>query len=158
MLIFLSISCQKKKYTLETNLKQTTSEFINFNNYDFNTVTGTKEKILLTDNKKYVLDFWYLECAPCVKQHKEIGDYQERLIKNNIEVIGISIDMSQENWKKYLQEHHYNWRNYNQYFEENVLKDDLDIQLFPRYYIIDAKGNIQSTFNSFQKVIKYLNL
>lgn len=158
LLLLLCISCHKERNKSALSSKETSNKYINFNNYTFNTITGNQEKIKLVKGKKYILDFWYVECAPCVKQHKEIAKYQKKLIKNNIEVIGISIDRSQENWRNYLKKHGYNWKNYNQYYDEKILKNDLNIKLFPRYFIVDVEGIIYNTFNSFQKVIKHLNL
>lgn len=158
ILFFFCFSCQKKENNTVTNLKETSSKFINFNYYTFNTTKGSKEKIILDEHKKYILDFWYLECSPCVKQHKEIKENLENLNKNNIEVIGISIDASQQNWINYLKSHQYNWKNYNQFYGDNILKNDLEIKLFPSYFIVDSKGNIMNKFNSFQKVMNHLKL
>ena len=131
---------------------------IDFDRYIFNTINQTKEKISLEKDKNYILDFWYLECAPCIQQHKEIKEQQLKLAENNIEVIGISIDMSKKRWREYLEEHPKNWLNYNQYFEEYDLKEDLEIKLFPAYYFINSEGIIIEKFNAFQKVITYLKL
>ena len=147
---------QKKEHQkAEVNVSK---DQINFDRYIFNTIEDTKEKISLEKDKKYILDFWYLECAPCIQQHQEIKKHQAKLAENNIEVIGISIDMSKKRWKEYLEEHPKNWLNYNQYFEEYDLKDDLEIKLFPAYYFINGEGVIIEKFNSFQKVITYLKL
>ncbi|MCI2229331.1 TlpA family protein disulfide reductase [Polaribacter sp. MSW13] len=158
-LIMICFSCKKNKQIKKSEIaKETTDKYINFNKYTFNTINKTKEKVSLSEGKKYILDFWYLECAPCVKQHKQLQEYQNQLLKNDIEIIGISIDRSQKNWREYLVEHQYNWKNYNQFNEENDLKNDLDIKLFPTYYYVDGKGVIFKKFNSFQKAITYLNL
>lgn len=154
VLILICSSCQKQK----PKAVLTNKEYINFENYTFNTKDGSKEKIVLDKGRKYILDFWYLECAPCVQQHKEIHRFQKELLKNNVEVIGFSIDRNQENWKSYLDKHQFNWKNYNQFYAENDLKYDLGIKLFPTYFIVDDKGNIEKKFNSFKKVIAYLKL
>lgn len=157
--MMICFSCKKEKQLKKSEVaKETTDKYINFNKYTFNTTGITREKISLSEGKKYILDFWYLECVPCVKQHKEIKEYQNELLKNNIEIIGISIDQSQHNWREYLAKHQYNWRNYNQFKEENDLKYDLDIKLFPIYYYVNNEGVILEKFNSFQKVITYFNL
>lgn len=155
--IIISYSCNNKN-TTKSNEQKTSNTFINFNKYAFNTIEGKEEKITLAKNYIYVLDFWYLECAPCVKQHKEIQKNQELLLKNNIKVIGISIDKSKENWKAYLNKHQYNWENYNQYFNQPNLKNDLNLKLFPSYFIIESNGNIKKKLHSFQTVMKALKL
>ncbi|APZ46452.1 hypothetical protein BW723_09150 [Polaribacter reichenbachii] len=131
---------------------------INFDNYLFNTLNNQQDKIELEKGKNYILDFWYLECPPCVKQHQEIKEHQNLLTKNNIEIIGVSIDRSLEDWKSYIDKHQYKWKNYNQYNVENELKFDYKIKLFPTYLYINDEGVILKKFNSFQKLITALNL
>ncbi|MBU3010463.1 TlpA family protein disulfide reductase [Polaribacter vadi] len=131
---------------------------INFDNYLFNTLNNQQEKIELEKGKKYILDFWYLECPPCVKQHQEIKEHQNLLAKNNIEVIGVSIDRNLENWISYINKHQYNWKNYNQYSQENEIKTDYKIKLFPTYLYINDEGVILKKLNSFQELITSLEL
>ena len=158
-IILISFSCKKDKEINTQKLSKETSEtFINFDKYTFNTADNTREKITLSKKTSYILDFWYLECEPCVKQHKEIKEYQDILAKNNTKVIGVSIDRSQKNWRNYLKKHQYNWQNYNQFQEENDLKYDLNIKFFPRYYYVNDKGFILRKFNSFKQVINYLKI
>ncbi|MFD2566835.1 TlpA family protein disulfide reductase [Pseudotenacibaculum haliotis] len=125
--------------------------------YTFNTVEKTKEKVVLTKSKQYILDFWYLECLPCVKDHKLIEKNIKSLKKKKIEVIGMSIDKNKEKWISYLKKHNYSWKNYNQYKGTPNLKEDLKIKMFPRYFLIDDKGNIKKTTNSFTKLLTYVN-
>lgn len=57
---------------------------INFSEYTFNTITGEQTSITLEDDKIYILDFWYLECAPCIKDHLVIAKYSDYAKKQNI--------------------------------------------------------------------------
>lgn len=153
-LFIIFISCNERN----NKNKDTTDKYINFNKYTFNTTNGNQDKISLSKDKKYILDFWYLECAPCVKQHKKIKEYQSQLSKINVEVIGVSIDKSKKRWVQYLNEHQYTWKNYNQFRGDVNLKNDLDIKIFPTYFIVDDKGNIEKKFNAFSKVIAHLKI
>ena len=163
LIAFLSFYTCKKSIVKQSEIiveKETIVNLnqINFDNYLFNTLNDQQEKIELEKGKTYILDFWYLECTPCVKQHQEIKEYQNLLTKNNIEVIGISIDRNLEKWVSYFDKHQYNWKNYNQYNAENELRLDYKIKLFPTYLHINDEGVILKKFNSFQKLITALNL
>lgn len=163
LIAFLSFYSCKKNDEKQSNIiseKENSINLnqINFDNYLFNTLNNQQDKIQLEEGKNYILDFWYLECPPCVKQHQEIKEHQNLLAKNNIDVIGISIDRSLEDWKFYIDKHQYNWKNYNQYNAENELKLDYNIKLFPTYLYINEKGVILKKSNSFQKIITSLEL
>ncbi|MCV6606857.1 MAG: TlpA family protein disulfide reductase [Campylobacterales bacterium] len=129
---------------------------IDFSPYTFKTTTKTSEKLVLEKGKKYLLDFWYLECAPCIKDHKKLAKKITDFRKNNIELIGFSIDRNTTKWRAYLKEHKYFWKNYNQFKEKPNLKKDLKISLFPRYYLIDGKGNIEFEENQLSKVLEHI--
>ena len=158
--VFCGCKHQEKNQNTEATEKERSVALnqINFDNYVFNTLNQKKEKIKLENHKKYILDFWYLECPPCVKQHQEIKEHQNLLAKNNIEVIGVSIDRNLEDWISYINKHQYNWKNYNQFNTENELKTDYKIKRFPTYLYINDEGVILKKSNSFQKIITSLEL
>lgn len=129
---------------------------INFSDYTFNTTSGEQTSITLEDDKIYILDFWYLECAPCIKDHKVIAEYIKTTKHQKIEVIGISIDRSQSKWAAYLETHHYNWTNYNQFGADKTLYKDLEIQFFPTYLVVNSKGDILHKSNRFKKALDFI--
>lgn len=129
---------------------------INFSEYTFNTTTGEQTSIILEDDKIYILDFWYLECAPCVKDHEVIAKHADYAKKQNIEIIGISIDRSKSKWAAYLETHHYNWTNYNQFGSGKSLYKDLEIQLFPTYLVVNSKGDILHKSNRFKNALDFI--
>lgn len=129
---------------------------IDVSNYVFNTIDNKQTTINLNKDTLYILDFWYLECVPCIKDHKVIAKYIDSLKTTNIEVLGMSIDRSKQKWADYLNNHDYNWLNYNQYNMENMLYEDLEIRLFPKYVIIKNSEIIIGKFNRFEKVLNHL--
>ena len=131
---------------------------INFSKYTFNTTKDTQTSITLEDNKIYILDFWYLECPPCVKDHEVIAEYIKTTKHQNVEVIGISIDRSKSKWITYLETHRYNWTNYNEDHFGKMLYEDLDIEFFPSYLVINSKGEILQKSNRFQKALDFIEL
>lgn len=129
---------------------------INFSEYTFNTITGEQTSITLEDDKIYILDFWYLECAPCIKDHQVIAKYSDYAKKQNIEIIGISIDRSKSKWAAYLETHDYNWTNYNQFGTDKSLYNDLEIQFFPTYLVVNSKGDLLHKANRFKSALDFI--
>ncbi len=105
----------------------------------------------------YVLDFWFLACPPCLQQHVEIKKNMQLLQQKGIEVISISTDTDFKKWEKYLDKHDYEWANYLQY-KSPTLTGLLGISAFPTYIIMDNKGNIIDSYNSFAGVLSQLKI
>lgn len=163
-IIILSLalhSCKNEQgnsVTVENEVieNQKDSATIDFSKYTLNTIDNLEETLTLKKDKLYILDFWYLECAPCVKDHKVIAKHADSLKTKGIEVIGMSIDRSRAKWRLYLKSHNYNWLNYNQFSQDNVLYRDLDIKFFPRYLVVNDKGEILNESNRFKKALEFL--
>ena len=102
----------------------------------------------------YVLDFWFLGCAPCRADHKIIKTKLEALKKNKVEFIGISIDGVDEygkDWQKYLNSNHYQWPNYMEP-EKNKVSEILGINVYPNYVVINSKGVIVGRYKMLSDV------
>ena len=125
--------------------------------YQFIDPKGKKGKLALHSADYTVLDMWFLACAPCIQQHKEINEKLPLLKQHKIEMIGISTDQNQEKWQTYLHKHEYNWLNYRQDGTQK-LTEDLSVSLFPTYVILDKAGKIVGYYNDFQSVLKFLKL
>jgi peroxiredoxin len=130
---------------------------INFNEFSFINTEKKKGKILLKGADYYILDFWFLACPPCVRQHKDINANLEKLKQKNIEMIGISIDQNFKKWKNYLAKNRYNWQNYLE-DKGNAITKQLSIKGFPAYIIVNSSGEIINTYNSFADILKKFGL
>lgn len=138
---------------LQNILSQTS---LNLNEYAFINLENKKVKLpAFTNNKYYILDFWFLACAPCVRDHKEIFRHQQTLTDKKAELISISTDDSIKDLNNYLIEHKYKWANYLQSNPKKVT-NDLNINIFPTYLILDKFGNILCSQNAFSDVLKWL--
>ncbi|CAL2094860.1 Thioredoxin domain-containing protein [Tenacibaculum sp. 190524A05c] len=129
---------------------------IKINAYNFYNRKNDTVHINLKKNKFYLFDFWFVNCPPCIKQHKEISKSLDFLNDMNIEIIGISKDQSHSEWSDYLNQNKYNWRNFRENSNQNKLTSQLSIEAFPTYYLIDSKGKIVAVFSSFSKVKNFL--
>lgn len=126
--------------------------------YELETLEKTVTQLNLEPNKRYLLDFWFVACPPCIRDHKQIAEQLQVFDDNDITLIGISTDQNHDTWKKYLEKHNYTWQNYREvYAEENTLTKDLTIWAFPTYILISGDGKIESRFNTFNDFKSSLN-
>lgn len=126
---------------------------INLNGFTFINKENKKVKLLLRGSDYYVLDFWFLACPPCIHDHKDIKLNYEKLKQKKVELVSISIDDNVFQWKNYLSAHNYNWQNYLQ-TKNGTITNQLSIHSFPTYIIVNNKGDIIDTYNSFADVEK----
>jgi len=124
---------------------------VNTQKYVYTNVTGKQEKLLLQGADYYIMDFWFLNCKPCLEDHLEIKEKYTLLKSKRIELISISTDQDYPKWIKYLKDHQYNWPNYLQNTDLNIVKD-LGISTFPTYIVLDKEGKVVTTVNSFSNI------
>jgi thioredoxin-related protein len=129
---------------------------IQFSDFEF---INRQDKIAAIAPGSYdylVLDFWFVGCTSCAKQHKVIKNDYLKLRDKKIAVIGVSIDHNFKIWSTYLSEHNYNWDNYRE-AGEHKLSDYLGINAFPAYVLVNKKGEIIGNYDSWERVINILN-
>lgn len=114
-----------------------------------------KAKIILNGAEYYILDFWFLACVPCIRDHKEMKPILKKLQQKNIQIIGISVDQQDQysDWRKYLTKNNYSWPNYLQ-DAKNSVTNQLSIAIYPTYIILNKEGDIIGSYNSFVEVMK----
>lgn len=115
---------------------------------------GKAATISLAGADTYVLDFWFLACGPCVKDHHRIKAMETQLREHRVNLIGISIDQrdQRKTWNAYLAENGYGWPNYLD--TRGDLSGFLSLHEFPTYVVLDGQGNIKGTYNNFGDVLK----
>ncbi|MEY8848771.1 TlpA family protein disulfide reductase [Psychroserpens sp. XS_ASV72] len=130
---------------------------LDFSEYQLADINNEMSSIELDNSKTYLLDFWFVNCPPCIKDHKLISQKLEFLNEHNIELIGISTDKDHIKWKDYLKEHGYNWNNYREIDSLETMTKAMAIWSFPTYLHLNTKGDIKARFNSFEDFEKYIN-
>ncbi|WP_299210700.1 thioredoxin-like domain-containing protein [uncultured Dokdonia sp.] len=130
---------------------------VQFEVYDLGDLADEKATIILEPSKKYLLDFWFVKCPPCIRDHKRMAKNYSIFEKTNIELISISRDDNYELWKNYLTKNDYPWVNVREQKPEKRLTYDLSIWEFPTYTLIDHTGSIQARFSSFAQFENYIN-
>jgi len=138
--------------TLEDLVKNEQIELSDFQFYNRN---GKVAKVDMSHNGDILLDFWFVQCPPCVKDHKKIGKHLDLFSENEVELVGISIDTESDKWLKYLEVNNYNWQNYRELRNENDLVDALNVWEFPTYILVNNRGEIKTRFYSFKEMETY---
>jgi peroxiredoxin len=139
--------------TVERMNKILSGDKIELANYSFRDRKNKKTKIQLTGADYYVLDFWFLACPPCLRDHIVINKKIAALKNKGVELISISTDDNVKKWNAYLTKHGYNWPNYLEN-KKSSITDDLSLAGFPTYLVINNKGDIIDIYNSFSGVLK----
>jgi thioredoxin-related protein len=144
----------------ERTVAISTIDTLNFQSYSFINRDLEQARIVDPNDEYIVLDFWFVNCPPCVKQHQEIKkDFEAGLFKGKLRMIGISIDKDIENWNKYLTDHDINWENYvENYIQKDKLSNQLSIKACPTYCLLDKSQAILKYFYSYQELKQYLGM
>lgn len=122
--------------------------------------TGGKVSVLKTGNDEVtVLDFWFLGCPPCIKDHKSIHLWKEKLKEKNVRLISISIDSpdKEKAWRSYLLKNGYDWENYIEP-GRGQLSEELNLSVYPTYVLLGGEGEILAYYNDFERVLKHLDI
>ena len=164
----------KKIYTLQSSQKDEiknhmissydkienilTVDKVDLTHFKFYDANNQLVSIDLEEDKKYLLDFWFMACAPCIKEHKIMVDKKDMLEKHNVQLIGISTDRDQSKWSEYVKDKNYFWHNIREQDEYHIrLTTDMLISAFPTHILLDGTGNILYRANSFSAVEEYLS-
>lgn len=123
--------------------------------YVFIDTSNKKVKFLQEPKDYYILDFWFLNCRPCIEDHKKIITHLSNLDKKKAAMISISIDKNFAAWKAYLIKNNYNWTNYLE-TPPQKLTDKLGLQGFPTYVVINPMGKILFSSHAFETTLTWL--
>lgn len=115
-----------------------------------------KVRLQLKGADYFILDFWFLNCPPCVAQHREINARLDSFQARHIQFVSISIDDTHTAWAAYLRKHGYRWPNFRE-SSGAKLTTDLSISGFPTYLLLNKQGDVLGNYNSFEGIKDWLN-
>lgn len=101
------------------------------------------QKLVDGDDQFYIILFTASWCGPCRYYTNVFRDDLEKMNKNQVKVISISIDKSRSQWLEYLKKEDYAWDNYRTMKNwDSKIMNYLHFETIPRYLLIDNKGII----------------
>jgi cytochrome c biogenesis protein CcmG/thiol:disulfide interchange protein DsbE len=110
------------------------------------TVQDADRKVDLHDfqGKILVLNFWATWCAPCVEEMPSLVDLQRRLGPKGITVVGVSVDVSGDAYRRFLKDHQIDFLTVRD--PDHKSSDLYGSFKFPETYIIDRNGVVRRKF------------
>jgi hypothetical protein len=133
------------------------TEYLNLSDFKFYDRNGNITKVDLSHQGDYLLDFWFVQCPPCVKDHKNIAKHLDLFAINNVELVGISIDTEADKWLNYLETNHYKWQNYRELGSDDGLVEAMNVWEFPTYVLVANTGEVRTKFYAFEELEHYFS-
>ncbi len=130
---------------------------------DFEYITYRKKRFRLKENRgKYVvIDFWGTWCGACILDIPKMKKFYNTN-KDKVNLIGIAVRDSNENWTKAIQKYQMNWiQILNDKNTDDLIKK-YGVEGFPTKIIINPEGKIEGVFlgsndDFFVKINQLLN-
>lgn len=93
--------------------------------------------------KVLLVDFWATWCGPCVQELPNVLEAYKKYHADGFEIVGISLDQSEEKLKKFIADKEMTWP---QYFDgkgwQCKLAAQYGINSIPATYLLDGNGKI----------------
>jgi len=104
-------------------------------NVDIYTLLGDKDLVLI--------DFWASWCGPCIAEFPELKKLHAAYTDEDFEIVGISIDRTEEDWRGGLEEHQLPWINLGELKSwDGPVATSFGINFIPKTYLVDSQGCI----------------
>lgn len=114
-------------------------------NFSMKNIQGKTVQISDFKGKVILLDFWASWCRPCIKEFPALKEAYSKYKHLGFEIIGISEDQSEEQWRNAIKLEKLEWTNL---WEPNGMKSDpyliYGINGIPDNFLIDGEGIIVS--------------
>jgi thiol-disulfide isomerase/thioredoxin len=118
--------------------------------------TGKTIKLSSLKGKVVLIDFWASWCGPCRRANKHLKQLYGKYKDKGLEILSISVDDSQKNWKKAIREDNTTWLHV---LDDMNYANTWGIQYIPTTFLIDKQGNfsaINPDIDDLDKLIKKL--
>ncbi len=91
-----------------------------------------------------VLNFWATWCPPCVQELPSMMDMQDRLRANGVTVLGVSIDVDDDAYHRFLKQRNVNFMTVRD--PEQRVAGSYGTSGWPETYVIDRQGMLRRKF------------
>ncbi len=110
------------------------------------TVQDAQRKVSLNEfrGQVVVLNFWATWCPPCVEETPSLVDMADRMKGRGITVLGVSVDVDGDAYKKFVADHHVDYLTVRD--ADHKSSDLYGTFKYPETYIIDRSGILRRKF------------
>jgi len=134
--LLIKINEDLPKAALATELKNTKGQSITFDHI-----------IQQNQGRIIYIDFWASWCGPCIQEMPGAKSLEEKLIKEPVSFVYISIDRSNDLWLKAIDKHQLNCEKCEHYVldDKSELAKYFTIPPIPCYLLVDKSGKVAAS-------------